>query len=219
MGNLQHWKICSKLTPIQAALLIAELDPNDYRKLLQMDIIEWPDEVIPILQAIQQDIITEELPASYRKKCIPEESVSLDDDDIFYYCESYSLIKDIDNNSTNAYFILPEIDWDQTYIKVTDLIIWLRKKDYPSIFFDTIEKRKYPLKLQAAIDAFEHYLNNYSAESSSREKTFISDWLEKNYEKYSLIDNITGEMSKSTIESISRIANPDPKGGRKSSDK
>lgn len=200
-----EWLLRSqKLTILQAALLIADLNPlicefSNEDRPENSNIYEGGDRVplakVALFRAVYQEIVRVGEEGKLR--------VEWDED------------------------FLDFIDADSSYVLVEDLKEWLLLCGLrPAFFFpeddsrDTKDKKYYAFqdpthpryvpKLAAAVAAWEAV---NEAKGGKTVKATLAEWLRQNADQYDLHNKKTGKLKEDVIEQISSVANWEPTGG------
>lgn len=200
MEKMDYWRLCDELSVVNAALLVAGLDPSDYP-----GVIDWnefkssegeernrPKEFYPAFHAISNAVFSERLKSN------------------------------IEETSCDPNIIRPFPDWDRITVFVDDLKDWLRGRGFKTGFFfpetggapdylDTNHKHYAP-KLAAAVNAWEAVNAEPKVLRGKTVKQALEIWLRKNAGQYGLTKD-DGNPNEQGINEIAKISNWDVKGG------
>lgn len=193
MSDFEYWRLCERLTLIQAALLIAGHDPSGIEK----EIENWgpenqPDGYAACRQALIGAIGSERL-AGY-----------------LHYEHS------VDINGDPFSTLVPS----ESYVDASNITEWLSSKgmrsgfffpedDSPQDYLDPDNERFAP-KLAAAVRAWEAAGSDPSLKGTPKQK--VEKWLRLHASEFGLTQK-DGNPNESAIGAIAKIANWRPEGG------
>ncbi|WP_180338224.1 hypothetical protein [Bartonella mastomydis] len=201
---LELWRLLEKLTILQAALLIAGLNP------ITCTVIETP---YPEDSVIYEDgnVVSRESTVVFH----------IAYNAIVQAGHSSRLIIEWVENS-----ILGFINESSSYVLVEDLKRWLLLRGqrpaffFPKNDFDNIKDHKYAFqdpnhphyapKLAAVVAAWEVV---HEAAPNKSVKATLAEWLQENANQYDLRDKKSGKLKNDVIEQLASVANWDPTGG------
>lgn len=195
IGGLDVWKICDKLSVVQAASLILGLDPSEYEDVGDRSSAMHPTGYAPVFQALKDAVIAGQLKASVVSKDLSSVLV------IGMIPEEKRIIE------------MSETDWQATTVQVADLKEWLVSKSMkPEFFFSedqfnihNKDSEFYASKLAAAVRAWEAVTMDKALLKNKSPRKALTKWLEDHATVYGL--------SKQAIDEISKVANWKPEGG------
>ncbi|BDD88646.1 hypothetical protein [Desulfofustis limnaeus] len=199
MEGMDYWRLCEEYTLVQAALLIVGVDPDEAEDVMSREGNKRPKGFNAVLTALIEDICKKRLSAGIIILKLKE-------------------IVDVGEHQK----IIREVDPQKTVVLANDLKEWLMKRKINSdLFFprstdqpDFLNESHphYSPKLAAAIGAWHAVEADPSMREGRSVKKALTDWLEKNAQKYQLIKE-DGEFNASGIEEVAKIANWEQKGG------
>lgn len=201
---MDYWRLCDRLSAVQAALLIIGEDPSENEQyILGWQIHEQPEGFNPAFSAIRNAITSKKLPA---KIIHSGENITFEVDDGW---QSEWVKDDIP-------------DWHKTTLEVEDLKKWLSSRGFTSGFFFPLSSDDRPYldknnpyyasKLAAAVRAWESVTSNLSDYKTKTPKQALDIWLRKNANEFGLL-NEEGNPINQSIEEISKISNWKTSGG------
>jgi hypothetical protein len=192
MEGLDYWRLCDRISVIQAALLILGVDPADQQYSVEHRISEnQPEGYQAVRTALINSITRGDLPAD-----------AAYEDGVLEAPEAYN--------------------WHGTLMAVDDLRTWLRKRGITTGFFFPTENdrpdyldpthAKYAPKLAAAIEAWTAIAQDDEATSGKSVKQALMAWLRRHADRYGLTKD-DGNPNEQGIEEAAKVANWDSSGG------
>jgi hypothetical protein len=203
MEEMDYWRLCDKLSVVQAALLTVGLDPEEYANIMYWKIEEYPENFYAAFTAFSNAIISKKLEAliHYKKERLYHEGLNVGE----------SVLVETD-----------EPDWDRTIISIDDIRSWLESRGIRQGFFfpqaddtpDYLDKtnKNYAPKLAAAIGAWQAINADPGLIKGKTVKQALLKWLRKNADRFGLTKE-DGNPNEQGIEEIAKISNWDVKGG------
>lgn len=195
--SLDYWRLADTLTLVNAALLIAGINPAKCR---------FGDRLNRLESDIYDDNGNKLLSAKFRA--------------------AYSSILLAVNSESLRVYSWDYGDESQTTVKVEDLEEWLFLRDfYPAFFFPENVSRdvkdqkyafqdpthpRYAPKLAAIVAAWEAVSE---AKGGKSVKATLAEWLRQNADQYGLRNKENGELKEDVIEKLASVANWEPTGG------
>lgn len=186
------WKLCDRLSVIQASLLIAGYDPIDQQRMHLSDM----DKALSHFLAIKTALL-----AAIDERSGFGERV--------YVASGYDDEKQY-------------LDLELSYVRVEHLKAFLTEKGVRDGFFFPLEGNhadyldpahsRYAPKLAAAVRAWEA-LDNAATLAGKSPKKALEKWLRENAADFGLTSEEDGVVNESAIEAIARISNWRPQGG------
>jgi len=212
MESLDHWRLCDELSVIDAALLIAGLDPAT--SFIGNSGFESDN---PIYAAAKKALINA-VRSNRLKALIRREMWARGYDESPDYEEWLVVGQD-----RKQYICKIEPDWQNTTILVDDLRDWLKGKGFKTGFFfpqteteqpDYLDSNhsNYSQKLAAAIEAWLAVTQTPNSTKSKSVKQAIGIYLRSNAGRFGLIKE-DGNPNESGIEEVAKVANWETKGG------
>mgnify|MGYP000202666331 CR=1 FL=1 len=227
------WNLADTLTIIQAAALIAEVDPNSVR--FNAEGVHGTTDstngrsVKTAYEALKNAVLSNKLNAK-----IIHDSRPIDQSDTQtlvdmmelegYANPCFDILAKGDEHVNNGYFVKSNPNWEKSSITVDDLRAWLLSRGYSTGFFfqnkttepDYFNKNSpyYAPKLAAAIRAWEAISTDekYSANGKTVKQNLMN-WLIAHASEYDLIKD-DGDINNEAIENqLSKVANWNDKGG------
>ena len=200
LSSLDFWRLCDALTVVQAALLLAGVDPS------KNDVELYVEERAPSSQPPKYPAIKTALEHAIRRSKLKAY--------VIYYSDPTT-----QNKPLEKYDLLSDsICWLQTSILVSDLKAWLSEKGICSGFFFPTAKEdadyldplhpRYAPKLAAAVRAWQAI----TEPKGKTPKTALMKWLRENASNFELTD-AEGKVNESGIEECAKVANWEMKGG------
>lgn len=196
LDPIDYWRLCDELTILQAAALVAGVDPSGEVGACCED---WKPHERPagyeaaksgIVRALQRQVI--------RGHIIP--------------------LGEYDINGNQCGEIAGSVDLDRSTVEVESLRSWLRGLGFMSAFFFPPESRApdyanpdsqyYAPDLAAAVAAWEAVSGDKTLTRGKKPKQAIVAWLKKNGNSYGLLDD-EGNPRESRINEIAALANWD----------
>lgn len=201
MEKMDYWRLCDELSVVQAALLIAGVDPSAFVDVMRWQEDERPENFSAAFTALTNAILGDRLSATIRtvveKKWDITAEASYDDD-------------------------TDEPDWQKTTILVEDLKTWLKGRGFKTGFFfpqaddtpDFLDQghKNYAPKLAAAIRAWQAVNADQELIKGKTVKQALLKWLRKNADQFGLTKD-DGSPNEQGIEEIAKISNWATKGG------
>jgi hypothetical protein len=197
MNPLDYWRLCDELTVLQAAMLIAGLDPADELKL---DHLDWDQNIVGL------DAATNAIANALRKNAIKGK--------VFFRHGNDSNVKP---ESAQAEFI----DFKNSRVEVDSLKAWLLGRGLKTGFFfpegsdlpDYLNRAnpRYAPKLAAAVRAWQATGDDAVTKAKSP-KQALSKWLREHASEFELTDD-EGMPNETGIEEAAKVANWQPTGG------
>ena len=201
MEKMDYWRLCDELSVVQAALLIAGVDPSVFVDVMRWQEDERPENFSAAFTALTNAILGDRLSATIRtvveKKWDITAEASYDDD-------------------------TDEPDWQKTTILVEDLKTWLKGRGFKTGFFfpqaddtpDFLDQghKNYAPKLAAAIRAWQAVNADQELIKGKTVKQALLKWLSKNADQFGLTKD-DGSPNEQGIEEIAKISNWATKGG------
>lgn len=201
MNSLQHWRLCTELSIIQAAFLIIGQDPHPDTP---------PRRDTPEFQAtftaLKSAVLNEYLPTVTWK---------------FTWLVQRQLQKErmlspsrsgrgttFSMDTINSNNIMESIDWLQTIVRVDDLCAWLRSRGITTGFFleqaglDYLNTNHpyYSPRLAAAVQAWQAISDTPGGMTRKTPKQALLTWLTENRERFQ-------NLSNQSIEEAAKVAN------------
>jgi len=199
METMDYWRLCERLSVVQAALLIIGLEPNKYLNIMTMSAHAHPENFNAVFSALSNAVISKEVKADIH--------VQKDKSVFEGYFRGY---------------VLDEPDWEKTIISVDDLRSWLKTRGVKKGFFfpqpiETQEyldpsHKNYAPKLAAAIGAWQAINADPKLIVGKTVKQALQKWLRQNANQFGLTKD-DGNPNEQGIEEIAKISNWDAKGG------
>lgn len=197
MEPLDYWRLCDELTILQAALLVAGVDPSAHPGIEQQVAHERP---------VGFDAAKHAITNALRRGAIEGE---------IFQCVDY-------NSYNEPYGVVPgSIDPAVSRVEVDSLRAWLRGRGLRSGFFfpekadvpDYLAKGhpRYAPKLAAAVQAWLATAGLKEATGRSPKQT-LSKWLRENAASLGMTDE-EGVVNETGIEEIAKVANWQLTGG------
>jgi hypothetical protein len=191
VNGLEYWKLCEQVSVVQAALLMAEVDPAGVQEYVD----SWPAEKRPArYDAARTALIS----AIVRGQLCAQRSFNPD--------------------SREGVF---EANWNATIIEVSDIRSWLRSKGMKEGFFVSTTSTEpdyllpqhpnYSPKLAAAVEAWKAVSSDPSPRRRNSIKKALTDWLRMHAGEFQLI--LDGKLNETGIKEVAKVANWDTKGG------
>jgi hypothetical protein len=201
MGKMDYWRLCDALSVVQAAFLIAGIDPGEFPYVMNWQEHERPENFSPALSALSNAVIGGRLSATI----------------------STVVETRFDPIAEGNYeYDTGEPDWQKTTILVEDLKVWLKGRGCKTGFFfpqvgDTPgfldqSHKKYAPKLAAAIRAWQAVNADPELMKGKTVKQALLKWLRKNADQFGLTKD-DGNPNEQGIEEIAKISNWETKGG------
>ncbi|MEK7266027.1 MAG: hypothetical protein AAB227_08010 [Pseudomonadota bacterium] len=193
MSEFEYWRLCERLSIVQAALLIAGFDPAD----IQVFVEGWSPEVQPTgYAACRQALIG-----------------AIEEKQLKGYLH-YKEWSDLNHEPQRTLFL------QDSYVQTEGIADWLRTKgmrkgfflpedDIPKEYMDP-EHHRFAPKLAAAVRAWHAAGSDVSLKGTPKQK--IEKWLRLNAAEFGLIQK-DGKPIESAIKAIAQIANWKPEGG------
>lgn len=211
MNELDYWRLCSSLTVVQAAALIAGGSP-------ELVLTNNEDHYIP-----DHMLSDDELPSDNQGLGSKFQAALVA---LKHAIQDYA-VRDGGIEARLIYRPLQYapnvIDWDRTTVSVSDLTAWLASKGFTTgFFFHHREDARpgyldpkhpsYAPKLAAAIRAWEAVTGDPELQRGKTPKQAISKWLNEHAALYGLTKD-DGTPNAQGVEEISKMANWRPEGG------
>ena len=202
MDEMDYWRLCDEVSVLQAAVLIVEENPSEYRSLRVDSDLDSPEGFYPAFTALCNAIRGKRLKASIEHDAQEAEHYA-------QYGRDYPEF-------------VPSIDWEKTTVYIEDVRAWLRSRGIKSGFFfpqatdapDYLDSShsNYAPKLAAAIDAWQAVNENPVLCKGTTVKQALQIWLRKNANEYGLTKD-DGSPNEQGIGEIAKISNWATKGG------
>lgn len=198
MDSLDYWRLCEELTVVQAAYLIAGLDPSDGASYVE----NWdPHKRPPGYEATKTAVSGALLHGTLDGRIVPQ-----------YEC---------DREGNILWEISNSVDVEKSVVFVESLRKWLSSRGFSSGFFfpdgnssaeylDPLHPRYAP-KLAAAVRAWEATADPELLNGRSP-KQALAKWLREHAAEFGLSDE-EGKPNETGIDEVSKVANWQPKGG------
>lgn len=228
MEKMDYWRLCDELSVVQAALLVADLDPAEFQYVMNWEEHKRPKNFSAVLAALSHAILGGRLPATIRREAW-ETGWNEDPESRLNFTRNVDLFpdqKELPEEALNLkyrgiiYRATP--DWNLTTVLVEDLRTWLRNRGFKSGFFfpqavgtpDFLDPghHNYAPKLAAAICAWQAVNEDQDLIKGKTVKQALQKWLRKNAGQYGLTKD-DGNPNEQGIEEIAKISNWDTKGG------
>lgn len=205
MEKMEYWQLCDRLSVVQAALLIVEMNPNENPDIMKLQEHEKPENFSAVFTALKNAILGNLLPADILR--------------IKYggWEEEDKLFRDQYNFPEEAIPV-----WEKTTILVDDLRVWLESRNFKEGFFfpqsenahDYLDKNHehYAPKLNAAIKAWQAVNADPKLSAGKTVSQALSNWLRKNVKELGLVKP-DGKPNEQAFKEIAKISNWKPKGG------
>jgi hypothetical protein len=197
MEPLDYWRLCDELTVLQAAMLIAGLDPADELKL---DHLEWDQNIDGL------DAATNAIGNALRSGAI-EGRLFL----------RYVNNPNVQPESAKADFI----DFKNSRVEVNSLKAWLSGRGLKTGFFFPEESDgpaylnrahpRYAPKLAAAVQAWLATENDALTKGKSPKQALVK-WLREHAAEFGMTDD-DGNLNETGIGEAAKVANWQPTGG------
>ena len=191
MQTIDFWRLCERLSLVQAALLLAGHDPSHFKDGFE-------------------DLTSTKQPEGYHA-CLAAIESALKEEKIIGKLES----------SQDSYDSVTYQNNHASYVEVDSLKSWLLEKGFSQHFFffpDGVESEfldpnhsRYAPKLAAAVLAW-RALDTPESLKAKSPKQALQRWLNLNAAQFDLCDS-EGKPTESAIEEISKVANWQTKGG------
>ena len=201
MDKMDYWRLCDELSVVQAALLIAGLDPAEFPYVMDWEADKRPENFSATLAAFSHAINGGRLPATIR----PVVRQGWDD--------AAECMVDYDTE---------EPDWHKSTILIENIIVWLKNRGFKTEFFSskTVDTPdfldptniNYSPKLAAAIGAWQAVHADPELIKGKTVKQALLKWLRKNADQFGLTKE-DGNPNEQGIEEVAKISNWDTKGG------
>jgi len=198
---MDYWRLCDALSVVQAAFLIAGIDPGKFPYVMNQQEHKRPENFSPALSALSNAVIGGRLSATI--STIVESRFGPTAEDNYEYDTG-------------------EPDWQKTTILVEDLKGWLKGRGFKTGFFfpqvddtpDFLDQshKNYAPKLSAAIRAWQAVNADPELMKGKTVKQALLKWLRKNADQFGLTKD-DGNPNEQGIEEIAKISNWDTKGG------
>ena len=228
MEKMDYWRLCDELSVVQAAMLIAGVNPEEFPYIMNFQEHERPKNFSPALAALSHAILGGRLPATIRREAWErgwaEDSNSGENftRDIEIFSDQKEFPKKAYNPKHSGIFFRTAPDWNLTTVLVEDLQVWLRGRGFKTGFFspkagdtpdflDTSHKNYAP-KLVAAIGSWQAVNADPELIKGKTVKQALLKWLRKNADKFGLTKD-DGNPNEQGIEEIAKISNWDVRGG------
>ncbi|MBZ0252966.1 MAG: hypothetical protein K8I02_06455 [Candidatus Methylomirabilis sp.] len=193
--ELKHWRLCRRLTIVQAALLMLDIDPSgEHHDVEQNSVPYRPRGYEPNKIALSDALEHGEIAGQATPRC------------------EY----DFDRGKGDP--IEGTIDPNESHLEQVSLRNWLALRGYRSKFFDTPEPApqefldpshdRYAPKLAAVVRAWQAF----QEVPGKTPKQVLEKWLREHAAEYGLCDD-DGNPRTKTIEEMAKIANWKPGGG------
>jgi len=212
MDSLDHWRLCDEFSVLDAALLIAGLDPATVFPSDSNFESSYPI-FTAAKKSLMRAVMSERLKARIMYK---------GDAIIWFRAANGDELTEI---PSKEYFLTQEPDWENTTILLDDLRAWLSSRGISSGFFfplvttDTMrpdylspDNPYYAPKLAAAIHAWEHVTANQALLRGKTPKQALEKWLRENASAYKLTKD-DGNLNEQGIQETAKIANWKQDGG------
>jgi hypothetical protein len=211
MDELDHWRLCDELSVIDAALLIAGLDPAT--TWIHDNAFDRDHPVYTAARtALKNAVRSRRLKANIRHESWPRG-----------FNEDLSEDEYTQNIEGRQYFFKAEPDWQTTTILVDDLRTWLSIRGFKSGFFFPLgaeekpgylskENQFYANKLAAAMQAWNAVSENSALIKGKTPKQAIEKWLREHASEYGLTKD-DGSPNEQGIDEVAKVANWKPGGG------
>ena len=201
----KFWRLADSVTIVQAALLIIDIEPEGVEERIEHSDAEKPEDYIAardsILSAVQSGTLEGKIEYDNEQYVNPEA-----------YVDDFGLTPD-------TIIVDSDVAYNKSRVLVTSLIKWLHKRGFEAAAFGKAQEEsdfrdpqhpRYSQKLLAAVEAWENY--DSKSHELGRPKQRLTRWLESNARRLGLTHG-DGNLKKSTIEEIAKVANWDTGGG------
>lgn len=207
MGNFFIWGLASAFTVEQAAFLLVDLEPNDYKSS------EKPTSVSTMIEVLANEINSGALQAEIVSKADRVGWNKNTEDSEYFYRPHPDHTYGVDVKFHK------KPDWSQTTISADNLREWAKQKSLkPSVFsganttsqqdYLDPENPRYAPKLAAAVIAWQAVTNP----NGKHPKQALIAWLNQHATEYKLLKD-DGSLNETGIEEVAKVANWQDGGG------